>query len=232
MLNNFTETELSHEQWKDIEGYDGMYQVSDLGRVRSLKFGRVKVLRPKKLNSGYLMVGLSKDGKQKQYYIHRLVAQAFIENDDETKIYINHRDECKQNNRIWNIEYCTPQYNSTYNDIHHRRIVNRIRSNYKRNAIKDLYNPEMSINENIKVFRTNGISCSSWTVIRLRKDLGLIDHKIKLDKIKPLCRPDLTYNENLDIFKANGVECSSIVIKELRRDLGLIKPYRPRKKPN
>ena len=231
-MKEFTDTELAQEQWRDVEGYDGMYQVSDLGRVRSFKFGKVRVLRPGKTKDGYLRVDLYRNGKYKHFFVHRLVAQAFIENDDETKIYINHRDECKSDNRIWNLEYCTAQYNNTYNDIHHRRIVNRIRSNYKRNAIKDLYNPEMSINENIKVFRTNGISCSSWTVIRLRKDLGLIDHKTKLDKIKPLYRPDLTYNENLDIFKANGVECSSIVIKELRRDLGLIKPYRPRKKPN
>lgn len=174
MFNNFTETELSHEQWRYVDGYDGMYQVSDLGRVRSLKFGKVIVLRASKDKDGYLMVGLSKDGKTKKSYIHRLVAQAFIENDDETKIYINHRDECKQNNRLWNLEWCTASYNQTYNGLQHRRMSNYHRSNYKRNAIKDLYNPKLSINENIKVFKSNGISCSSWTVKQLRKDLGLI----------------------------------------------------------
>lgn len=150
-FNKFTDTELEREQWRDISGYEGMYQVSDLGRVRSHKSGEWKVLRPGNVR-GYLQVVLSKGGKCKNYKVHRLVAQAFIENDDETKIYINHRDECKQNNRFWNLEYCTAQYNSTYNDLHHRRIT-------KRNKIIPLYNPELSIYDNIELFRANGIDC-------------------------------------------------------------------------
>lgn len=171
MIDNFTDIELEREQWRDIDGYDGMYQVSDLGRVRSKKYGRWKVMRPGKDSGGYLRVDLCKDGKQKQYYIHRLVAQTFIENDDESKSQINHRDECKQNNRLWNLEYCTASYNLSYNGLRYRRH----HPQPKRTKIKELYDTNLSIADNIKLFKSNGISCSSWTVKQLRKDLGLIN---------------------------------------------------------
>ena len=170
MFNNFTETELTNERWKDIDGYDGMYQVSDLGRVRSLKFGRVKVLRSYKNRDGYLKVFLWKYGKRRNIYVHRLVANAFIPNSDESNNEINHINEDKTDNRSVNLEWCDRSYNVTYNGLRYRRR----HPNYRRNAIKDLYNPELSINENIKVFMANGISCSRHTVINLRKDLGLI----------------------------------------------------------
>ena len=173
MENNFTDTELANEVWRDVDGYDGMYQVSDLGRVRSLKFGKVRVLRPGKDRGGYLLVVLCKDGKTSTRKVHRLVAQAFIENDDETKTQINHIDECKQNNRLWNIEYCTQQYNNTYNDIHHRRKP-FIHHKPVRDKIKDLYDPNLSIPKNIELFRANGVECCRATLWYLRKDLGLI----------------------------------------------------------
>lgn len=217
-FNRFTEAELAQERWKDIDGYDGAYQVSDLGRVRSLKFGRVKVLRPGNNGNEYLRVNLSNGGKIKRFYIHRLVAQAFIKNDDETKIYINHIDECKQNNRLWNLEYCTAQYNSTYNDIHHRHIT------YKRDKLKELYDPYLSIKENLEIFKENGIECCVDTVTNLRKDLNLKGRSnYKRNAIKDLYDPNLSYRQNLELFRANGVECSEQTIRNLRKDLGLIK---------
>ena len=171
MENNFTDTELANEQWRDVDGYDGMYQVSDLGRVRSRKSGEWRVLRQRKSGGGYLKVSLYKGGKINQLYVHRLVAQAFIENDDETKIYINHINECKSENRFWNLEWCSAQYNLTYNNIHHRRWINR--NDYKRDKIKDLYNPDLTINENLKMFKEQGIECCKETVVHLRKELGL-----------------------------------------------------------
>lgn len=217
----YTDIELKNEQWRDIDGYDGAYQVSDLGRVRSHKSGEWKVMKPSKTGSGYLKVCLYKYRKQKTILVHRLVAQAFIPNDDDAKNKINHINECKSDNRVSNIEYCDRRYNVTYNDIHYRRR----HPNYKRNAIKDLYDQNISINDNIKVFRANGIECSEQTVYNLRRDLKLTQPhpKYKRDKVKSLYRQDLTYNENIDIFKANGVVCSRRVIKEIRRDLGLIK---------
>ena len=165
----YTDIELKNEQWKDIDGYDGAYQVSDLGRVRSHKSGEWRVLIGRKDKDGYLLVCLCKGGKAKNYKVHRLVAQAFIPNDDESKTIINHIDNSdKQNNRASNLEWCDYQYNNTYDNIHLRR------KNSKRLKLKDLYNPNLTCQDNIDIFRENGIECCRQTVLRLRKDLGLI----------------------------------------------------------
>lgn len=167
---NYTTEELESEKWKDIEGYDGVYQVSDLGRVRSLKYGKERILKGNVLPSGYIQVGLHKNGRTKMKYIHRLVANAFITNDDSSKNQVNHIDECKQNNRVNNLEYCTPQYNLTYNDLHHRRK----QYNCKHRKLKGLYDHNLDYAENLEIFRANGIDCSKWIVEQLSKDLGLI----------------------------------------------------------
>lgn len=163
----YTEKELQQEVWRDVFGYDGAYQVSDLGRVRSHKSGEWRVLRPGTNSGGYSTVSLHKDKKQNTIKVHRLVADAFIHNDDESKTQINHIDECKQNNRVSNLEYCTAQYNMTYNGLQYRR-------NTKRRKIKPLYNPDLTYKQNIEVFKTNGIECSKRTLQQLRQDLGLI----------------------------------------------------------
>lgn len=167
---NYTTEELESEKWKDIEGYDGVYQVSDLGRVRSHKSGEWRVMRARNNGTGYLQVQLWKNGKRKFTYVHRLVAQAFIPNSDESKTQINHINECKSDNRVSNLEYCTARYNLTYKNIHYRRN----NPNYKRRKLKDLYRPDLSYKQNLELFRANGINCSMETILRLRKDLGLI----------------------------------------------------------
>lgn len=158
---------IDNEHWKDIEGYDGLYQVSDLGRVRSKKYGYWRVMKPKTTGRGYLQVGLYQYGKLKNVLVHRLVADAFIPNTDSSKTLINHIDECKQNNRVDNLEYCTPKYNTNYNDVQFRK------KNSVRRKIEKLYDPNLSIQKNLEIFMTNGIECSRYTVWRLRKDLGL-----------------------------------------------------------
>lgn len=174
MIDNFTDIELENEQWRDIDGYDGAYQVSDLGRVRSLKFGKVRVLRPAKDKDGYLLLQLWRNGQVKTTRVHRLVADAFIENTDETKTLINHIDECKQNNRVNNLEYCTTSYNMNYNGLQYRRWINR--NDYKRRKIEKLYDKNLSIPKNLEIFRAHGVECCRSTVVRLRKDLGLTKH--------------------------------------------------------
>ena len=218
MNDKFTDTELEQEQWRDVDGYDGMYQVSDLGRVRSLKFGKVRVLRPQKDNGGYLSVHFYKDSIAKYFLVHRLVAQAFIPNSDESKTQINHRNEDKTENKVSNLEWCTPKYNANYNDVQFRK------KNSKRRKIEKLYRPELSYKEIYKIFKANGIECSENTVIQLRKDLGLTkQHELKRHKLKDLYRPDLSINENISLFKENGIECSRCTIWRIRKDLGLIK---------
>ena len=98
--------------WKDIDGYEGLYQVSIFGEVRNTK-GRTRkgVLG----GHGYLQIMLSKCGKTRTFLVHRLVAQAFIPNPDGLP-EVNHKDENKQNNAVDNLEWCTPQYNMDYSN--------------------------------------------------------------------------------------------------------------------
>ena len=186
MNNEFTYTELAQEQWRDVDGYDGAYQVSDLGRVRSLKFGKERILKNHTLPSGYVQIGLSKNGRVNVKLIHRLVAQAFIPNDDDNKTQINHRNECKSDNKVSNLEYCTPQYNVTYNDIHKRKknhlgdggLTKRALANMERKRIHyeqigELYDCDMTDKENLEVMRQYGVKCSLRTLKNFRKDLGI-----------------------------------------------------------
>lgn len=105
------------EIWKDIQGYDGKYSVSNLGNVRSNCYGKVRLLKPMLSAgryNGYLMVTLYKDSVGKKVKVHRLVAEAFIPNPNRLPV-INHKDEDRTNNRADNLEWCTIAYNTTYN---------------------------------------------------------------------------------------------------------------------
>ena len=99
------------EDWKDIPGYEGLYVVSNNGRVMNVRSGRV--LRGIVNNLGYIMVGLSKSGKVKMVSVHRLVAEAFIKNPDNLR-EVNHKDEDKSNNNVDNLEWCDRKYNVNY----------------------------------------------------------------------------------------------------------------------
>ena len=112
------------EQWKPIKGYEGLYEVSNLGRVKRLegkcktKGGNLRTVPEKilKFNSdkqGYKIVDLCKDGTEKYFKVHRLVAFAFIPN-PENKPYINHIDCNPSNNCVTNLEWCTPKENIQY----------------------------------------------------------------------------------------------------------------------
>ena len=104
------------EIWRDIEGYEGLYQVSNLGNVLSMNYrhlGYMKNLTPKVNNGGRLWVELMKDGVRRQFLIHRLVATAFIPNENNLP-QINHKDENPKNNRVDNLEWCTHRYNMEY----------------------------------------------------------------------------------------------------------------------
>lgn len=100
------------EIFKDIEGYEGLYQISNFGNVKSLRFGKEKILKERTIN-GYLAVNLHKDGKKKSYLVHRLVASAFLPNPNNL-LQVNHIDEVKTNNRVDNLEWCSAKYNVNY----------------------------------------------------------------------------------------------------------------------
>lgn len=225
MIENFSKEELNNEQWKVIDGYNGLYEVSSLGRVRSKHSGEWIVMKPSKNDNGYLIVDLLLGGKRtrKRSRVHRLVAQAFIEKDDETKTQVHHINECKSDNRVSNLEWCTAQYNLTYNDLQFRK-----KTSVRRN-IEKLYNPDLSIPKNLEIFMANGVECCKETVVRLRKELGLTRQRNIRHKLKELYNPDITYEQNIEVFRANGISCSKGTVKELRRDIGLTKHYKPRK---
>lgn len=104
------------EVWKDIQGYEGLYQVSNLGNVKSLNYnrtGKERILTPGNNKSGYFNVVLSKNGITKIFYVHKLVAYTFIEN-PENLPEVNHIDEDKTNNCVSNLEFCDRKYNINY----------------------------------------------------------------------------------------------------------------------
>ena len=103
---------MKKEYWKPVVGYEGLYEVSNWGRVKSLKFGKERILK-QSIRHGYYIVSLWKNGKGKTYSVHRLVAEAFIDNPDNLPC-VNHKDENKQNNVVSNLEWCTHEYNNTY----------------------------------------------------------------------------------------------------------------------
>ena len=105
------------EVWLDVVGYEGLYKVSNLGKVKSLRTN--KLLSPG-VSQGYLYVALYKEKKRRNKQVHRLVAEAFIPNIEGFPL-INHKDEVKTNNVVENLEWCSYSYNNTYNDLSIRR---------------------------------------------------------------------------------------------------------------
>lgn len=104
---------MSNEIWKDIDGYNGKYRISNLGRVISYNRNKEGVfLTPCDNNNGYQYVSLGR-GVENRQYIHRLVAQAFIPNPNNMP-EINHCDENPKNNCVENLEWCTHKYNINY----------------------------------------------------------------------------------------------------------------------
>ena len=118
MINKYGEElamELIEEllDWRDIEGYEGLYKVSEWGDIMSIGHGKKKLLKQSMNGDGYYHVNLCKDGHHKYSLVHRLVATAFCEGAGEFEC-VNHIDEIKSNNHYTNLEWCTAEYNNAY----------------------------------------------------------------------------------------------------------------------
>lgn len=136
------------EIWKDYKDYEGLYQASNLGRVRSLvrwvkgrngsiRFCKGKILKPGTTKDGYLKVCLCKNNKVKTYLVHRIIAETFLPNPDNLPC-VNHKDEDKTNNSVDNLEWCTASYNLNYGTRNERMSKSKI--NGKRSKIVIQYN--------------------------------------------------------------------------------------------
>ncbi len=101
------------EIWKDITGYEGLYQVSNFGRVRSMYYGRAKMLKLCPAKDGYLRVCLAKNKTNTTRTVHRLVAETFIPNPNNYP-QVNHKNEIKTDNSVGNLEWCSGKYNINF----------------------------------------------------------------------------------------------------------------------
>lgn len=122
------------EKFKPVKGYTGIYEISNLGRVKSLsriierndgntRLTEDRIILPFTTKAGYSQIVLCKDGVRKKHYIHRLVALAFIPNDNPIeKIVVNHKDENPKNNTVGNLEWCTQRYNMRYGKMQAKLI--------------------------------------------------------------------------------------------------------------
>lgn len=117
---------MEKEIWKDVKNYEGLYQCSNLGRIKSLGNGKSgnskeRILKQEKNKYGYYQIRLCKDGKRKMYFVHRLVCSAFLPNPQNLP-FVNHIDENPSNNTIENLEFCTAKYNNNYGK-HNERVA-------------------------------------------------------------------------------------------------------------
>lgn len=119
--------DLEGEVWKDIINYEGIYRISIYGRLKSLKFNKERIVKPHIITKKYHEAMLWKDGVKKCFHLHRLVAQAFVHNDNEKEfVQVNHKDENKNNNTASNLEWCDNKYNSNYG-TRNKRMSNTLR---------------------------------------------------------------------------------------------------------
>lgn len=191
------------ELWKDIEGFEGLYQVSTWARVKRLptidtinRIRKEKIMKPSYDKDGYLFIGLTINGKQKHFRIHRLVAKAFIPNPDNLPL-VNHKDEVKDNNYPYNLEWCTYKYNTNYGNCISKRTKTWIENfEYEKvyqydlngNFIKEWASAkEASIELNIS---KNGIQSNCYNPVRNKTYKGFIwsyeyFEKIDIDKYLP-----------------------------------------------
>ena len=152
------------EIWKDIEGYEGYYQISNMGRVKSLERtvwnsglnGGCYVTIPEKIMKGvadghdYLQVKLYKDGKDKKCRINRLVASAFLENPQNLP-EVNHKNEDKTDNRVENLEWCSSSYNINYG-ARNKKVAEKLKGRklseeHKKKIGKKNSKPVFSVNK-------------------------------------------------------------------------------------
>ena len=163
------------EIWKEIEGYEGLYMVSSLGRVKRLEGKKCKhdrIITPRN-NNGYYRVSLSKYGKVLQYRLHRLVAEAFIPNPNNYPV-VNHKDENKQNNCVENLEWCSYAYNCNYGERTEKIITKLSKPVLQYNKEGKLLNEWRGTTEAAKKLNLNSRAINACCLGKIKTSGGYI----------------------------------------------------------
>lgn len=153
------------EIWKTIPGYEGFYEASTRGRVRSLDrivnnlnktdYRKQKIIKPHLVGGGYLELLLSKDGTKQHKLVHRLIAETFLPNPNMLP-QVNHKDENKTNNCVENLEWCTAKYNMNYGTIKEQLGKNKRKPVFQLSKNGDIINTFNSLTEAAKL---TGVCC-------------------------------------------------------------------------
>ena len=179
--------------WKSVVGYEGLYEVSNTGLVKSLncyKYKKPRLMKLGKRPDGYLCVGLSKNNVTKTKTVHRLVAEAFIPNPDKLEM-VNHKDEDKTNNTVGNLEWCSRAYNQLYSLNLHPERKKQFADNFKKpssftcKGVPHKYYQKVAILDD-----SNDIICMYENAATAAKSLGL-----KTCNITEVCKA----NENITV---------------------------------
>lgn len=151
---------MMNEIWKDIKGYEGLYQISNLGNVKSLNYRNTdeeKILKQIKHSKGYLQVGLCKNGKTKKYTTHRLVAEHFIPNPNNLP-QIDHINTNKTDNRVENLRWCTIKENNN-NPLTIDKISKPIIQFSKDGELIRKWNSAMDVQRELGIKQNNISNC-------------------------------------------------------------------------
>jgi hypothetical protein len=156
------------ESWKDIKGYEDLYQVSNLGRVKSTVYKKEKILIPKKISKGYYRIKLNKNKEIKRIMLHRLVAEAFIPN-PQNKPQVNHKDGDKSNNCVENLEWCTPKEN----------VQHAIQNNLFNNSLKTLKENNIKSRKKIQQFDLKNNFIKEYECLLEIKNAGFCSYNVR-----------------------------------------------------
>lgn len=153
------------EEWKDIIGYEGMYQISSEGRVRSFYHNKWNILSLHIAGkTNHLKIGLYKDKCRKHFFVHRLVAIAFIPNPNNYT-EVNHKDENPLNNNVNNLEWCNHSYNMNYGTCQERAHTTHLERTPsilmydKEGVLKATFNSVVEAEKETGIPHSNIIAC-------------------------------------------------------------------------